>query len=91
MREEIKKNQVLMIANDKYIIRKMVDNPFNHGKPPYVLSYAMVYPHRGMSGVSLVEPSAKLQYTYNNILNLYMDNLNLSLDNKMYFSYHFYP
>jgi hypothetical protein len=80
--KEIKKNQVRVLANKKYMIRKQ-DNPFNHKRPPYILSYAMVYPHRGMAGVSLVEPSAKLQYTYNNILNSYVDNLNFSV-NKMF-------
>jgi hypothetical protein len=79
---DVKKNQVMMLANNKYIIRNQ-DNPFIHKLPPYILTFAMVYPHRGIAGHSLVEPSAKLQYTYNNILNLYMDNLNFSV-NKMF-------
>lgn len=78
---EVKREQLMMLANEKYLIRKQ-NNPFDHKKPPYILTYAIVYPHRGISGISLVQPSAKLQYLFNNILNLYMDNLNFTV-NKM--------
>jgi len=79
---EILPNQLIMLANEKHIIRHQ-DNPFNHQQIPYVLTYALEYPHRGVAGVSLVEPSVKLQYTYNNVINMYMDNLNFSV-NKMF-------
>lgn len=72
---EMKENQLMMLANEKYLIRKQ-DNPFDDGKIPYEITVPMVYPHRGISGVSLVESSIRLQYTLNNILNLTVDNLN---------------
>jgi hypothetical protein len=80
--KEVKKRQLMMLANEKYLIRKQ-DNPFNHKRPPYILTYMLIYPHRGIAGQSLVEPAAKLQYMYNNILNLYMDNMNFSV-NKVF-------
>jgi len=79
---KIKENQLVLIANEKYIIRQQ-DNPFEHGFNPYVPTTPISYPHRGAWGVSLVEPVAKMQYAYNNIINLSLDNLNFSV-NKMF-------
>ena len=73
--KEMKENQLMMLANEKYLIRKQ-DNPFDDGKYPYEITVPMVYPHRGTGGISLVESSVRLQYTLNNILNLTVDNLN---------------
>lgn len=77
-----KKNQLRVIANGKYIIRSQA-NPFWHGSAPYISTVPIIYPHRGVWGVSLVEPVVKMQYAYNNIINLAIDNLNYSV-NKMY-------
>ncbi len=78
----IKKNQLRVVANDKYIIRSQ-ENPFDHKKSPYLPVVVISYPHRGAWGVSLVEPIVKIQYAYNNIINLGIDNLNFSI-NKMF-------
>jgi len=80
--KDIEENRLMMLANDKYLIRNQ-ENGYNHKKPPYILTVPLTYPHRGFAGISLVEPMAKLQYAFNNILNLFMDNLNFSV-NKMF-------
>ena len=80
--KHILRNQVLIVANGSELIRHH-ENPFNDGLPPYRLSIPIVYPHRGIAGTSLVEGAVPLQYTLNNILNLYMDNLNFTV-NKMF-------
>ena len=77
-----KKNQIVVIANERQLIRQQ-DNPFIHKKAPYVLTTPLVYPHRGVWGVSLAAPVIRLQYAYNNIINLYIDNLNYSV-NKIF-------
>ncbi len=79
---KVKKNQLRVIANEKYVIRKQ-NNPFDHGKAPHLPLVPIPYPHRGTWGVSLVEPVASMQYSYNNIINLAIDNLNFSV-NKVY-------
>lgn len=80
--KEIEENRVLMVANGKYLIYNN-PNPFKHKKPPHNLTYPMPYPHRGTAGVSIAEPIVKLQYAYNNIFNMYIDNLNFSV-NKIF-------
>lgn len=80
--DDIKENQLIVVANKKHKIRHQ-DNPFSHKKPPYIFSFPLVYPHRGIAGTSLIEPTAKLQYIFNNILNMFVDNLNFTV-NKMY-------
>lgn len=78
----IKKNQLRVVANGKYVIRNQ-DNPFDHQRPPHLTTTPIIYPHRGAWGVSLVEPVVKMQYAYNNIINLAIDNLNFSV-NKIF-------
>lgn len=80
--DSIEENQLLMIANEKYLIRKQ-NNPFKHEMPPYVFTIPLPYPHRGWAGISLVESMVKPIYSYNNILNMLVDNLNFIV-NKMY-------
>jgi len=80
--KSVERNRILVIANDKYLIRKQ-KNPFDHQLPPYVPTVPIVYPHRGICGVSLVEPVVTMQYAYNNIVNMVVDNLNFSV-NKMF-------
>ena len=78
----VKKNQLIFLANDKHIVRWQ-DNPFIHGKPPYVPTVPLVYPHRGVAGIGLAEPIVSLQYTYNNVTNMIVDNLNFTV-NKIF-------
>ena len=81
-KEKLVPNQLCVLANERYVIRQQ-DNPFAHGKSPFVTIIPSVYPHRGISGISLVEPVVRLQYAYNNVMNLAIDNLNFSV-NKMF-------
>lgn len=80
--DDIEENMLLVVANDKYLVRKQ-PNPFRHGLAPYILTMPLVYPHRGVAGVPLVAPQVRMQYTLNNIVNAYLDNLNFVV-NKMY-------
>lgn len=77
--DKIEENVLLVIANGKYLIRKQ-KNPYRHGLPPYVPTMPIPYPHRGQAGISLVQPMAKLQYAYNNIINMWLDNLNFTVN-----------
>ena len=74
-----KPNQLIVVANKQYKVRKQ-DNPFDHKRPPYLPTYPIPYPHRGVGGVSLVAPVATLQYAYNNLFNMVMDNLNFTVN-----------
>lgn len=76
---EIKENQLCVLINKKYLVRKH-DNPFNHQKTPYVLTFPLPYPHRGIAGASLVEPTVKILYTYNSLLNMFVDNTNWTVN-----------
>lgn len=80
--DNIKRNQLIWVANKKRIIRRQ-DNPFNHGRIPYVLTSPIVYPHRGVAGISLVEHVVAMQYAMNNVTNLAIDNINFSV-NKLF-------
>jgi len=77
--KEVLENQLIVIANGKHIIRWQ-DNPFEHGKHPYILTTPIVYPHRGIAGISLIEPIVKVNYLYNNIVNMSVDKLNWSVN-----------
>lgn len=76
---EKKKDQLMMLANERYLIRNQ-DNPHDDKKPPYDFCVPMPYPHRGLAGTSMVEAEIKLQYTLNNLLNMFIDNLNYSVN-----------
>jgi hypothetical protein len=78
--EEVLHNQLIVLANQKHIIRHQ-DNPDDDY--PYQITIPVYYPHRGIAGVSLVEHAVRAQYTYNNILNMLVDNLNFTV-NKSY-------
>jgi len=80
--KKVLRNQLLMVANGCELIRHH-DNPFDDELPPFRLSIPIVYPHRGIAGTSLVEGAVPLQYSLNNLLNLYIDNLNFTV-NKMF-------
>jgi len=80
--DSIEENLLMVVANEKYLIRKQ-DNPFSHKLPPYILTIPLPYPHRGWTGISLVEAMVKPIYTYNNIVNMAVDNLNFVV-NKMF-------
>lgn len=79
---ETKKGVLMWLANEKYLIRNHA-NTYPDAKPPFDLCIPMVYPHRGVAGTSMVEAEVKLQYTLNNLLNLFIDNLTFSV-NTMY-------
>ncbi len=79
---KVEKRQLRVVANRRFIIRSQ-DNPFDHNRNPYIPTIPIPYPHRGSWGVSIVEPVAKMQYAYNNIINLAIDNLNFSV-NKVF-------
>lgn len=80
--KHVLRDQLLMVANETDLIRHH-ENPFDDELPPYRLRIPIVYPHRGIAGISLVEGAVPLQYTLNNLINLYMDNLNFTV-NKMF-------
>jgi len=80
--KETKENQLMMLANEKYLIRSQ-DNPHKSGKHPYELAIPMPYAHRGAAGISMVEAEVKLQYTLNNLLNLFVDNLTYSVNTML--------
>lgn len=80
--KDIEENVLMVVANKKYLVRKQ-PNPFRHKKLPYILTMPLVFPHRGTDGTSLIAPQVKLQYLLNNIVNMYVDNLNFSI-NKVY-------
>lgn len=77
-----KENMFYVVANKMYLLRQQ-ENPFLHGNIPHVITFPIVFPHRGISGCSLVEPTAKLLLVYNNLLNMYVDNMNFTI-NRMY-------
>lgn len=79
---KLKPAQLLVIANQQYVIRSG-DNPFDDQKPPYILTIPRPYPGRGCCGESLVANIVSLQYSYNNVFNMYMDNTNFTV-NKMF-------
>jgi len=73
--KKVVKNQLCWLANGKYLIRHQ-DNPFEHEKIPYIITMPIRYPHRGYAGISIIEAEAKLQYIYNNIINMTVDAMN---------------
>jgi hypothetical protein len=75
----INENQLCVLVNKKYLVRHQ-SNPFDHKKVPHLLTFPLPYPHRGIAGTSLVEPMVKILYTYNNLINMYVDNLNWSVN-----------
>ena len=79
---ETKKGVLVWLANEKYLIRNH-PNGYKDAKHPWDFWIPMVYPHRGVAGTSMVEAEVKLQYTLNNLLNLFIDNLTFSV-NTMY-------
>ena len=79
---KVEENMLLEVVNGKYLVKKH-RNPFDHKSPPYIPTMPIPYPHRGQSGISLVQPMAKLQYAYNNIINMWLDNMNFTV-NKMF-------
>lgn len=72
-------NAMVIIANANTCVRVSA-NPFQHGRAPYQLTIPIVYPHRGCAGNSLAGPVVKINYTYNNLWNLFVDNLNFTVN-----------
>ena len=78
----ILENQLIQVAEETKIIRWQ-DNPFTDKKGRISLMTPIVYPHRGVSGISLIESSVQIQYTLNNTVNMGIDNMNFSV-NKIF-------
>lgn len=78
-------NVMVIIAEGGTIVR-ISENPFEHGKIPYIQTTPISYPHRGVCGASLAQPTVKLNYTYNNLWNLFMDNLNFTVNKEKQFN-----
>jgi hypothetical protein len=72
--KEIRRDRLMMLANEKYLIRNQ-GNPHDDKKPPYQLTIPIVFPGRGATGISMIEHETKLQWTLNNLLNLFVDHL----------------
>ncbi len=81
-KDTILENQLIVIAEKNRVIRWQ-DNPFEDQLPPYRLTTPIVYPHRGIAGVSIIEPVVRIQYTMNNLFNLAVDNMNFTV-NKVF-------
>ena len=81
-KDTILENQLIVIAEKNRVIRWQ-DNPFEDQMPPWRLTTPIVYPHRGIAGISMVEPVIRLQYTMNNLFNLAVDNMNFTV-NKVF-------
>lgn len=78
----IEENRLIVVVNCEHVVRDQ-KNPFNHKRPAYIITVPVVYPHRGVAGISLVEPVVTVQYTLNNAVNMLLDNMNFSV-NKAY-------
>jgi len=67
------KNGHFVIANDKYLLRKPMDNPYGHKKSPYVIGSPFRRPfsvyHKG-----LIEDVVGLQKAMTELLNLTLDS-----------------
>lgn len=78
-----------LIQNAKIIIsdaEKVIfveENPFLGKRMPYIITIPITYPHRGAVGRSLAEKAIPMNYVYNNVWNLIIDNLNFTV-NKMF-------
>lgn len=79
---DITENQLISIANENTIIR-WHNNPFDHKRAPTIKTSPIIYPHRGIAGVSLVEHIVRIWYVLNNVVNMGVDNMNYSI-NKMF-------
>jgi hypothetical protein len=83
--KDIKPGVLMWLANEKYLIRNH-KNTYVDSKHPWDFCIPIVYPHRGVAGISMVEPEIKLQYTLNNLLNLFVDNLTFTVNTMFEFS-----
>jgi len=73
-----KRNQIVTVAEGDILLR-LQDNPFLHGRNPFVLYSPMPVPFRGDIGQGIVEPAETLQKFINEILNMQGDALKFSL------------
>jgi len=83
--KETKPGVLMWLANEKYLIRNH-KNQYKDAKHPWDFIIPIVYPNRGVAGVSLIEPEIKLQYTLNNLLNLFLDNLTFTVNTMFEYS-----
>ncbi len=68
----VKKNQLWSIANKKYLIRPPQDNPYWHGRDPFVVSPLIRYPHR-YNDKALFDAATDLNVSLNELFNLMLD------------------
>ena len=73
--------RVITVANRKIIIRDQ-ENPFRHGKKPFIVCVDQKIPHE-FYGMGELEPIETLQYELNDRRNQRMDNVTLIL-NRMW-------
>lgn len=73
--------RVVTVANRKIIIRDQ-ENPFRHGKKPFIVCVDQKIPHE-FYGMGELEPIETLQYELNDRRNQRMDNVTLIL-NRMW-------
>ncbi|MBF0524676.1 MAG: hypothetical protein HQK56_06210 [Deltaproteobacteria bacterium] len=70
----VQRNVTFVVANEKYLIRPPVPNPFWHGKPPYVMITPLQVLFRHV-GTGLVEGVRTLQRALNNLVNIQLDSI----------------
>jgi hypothetical protein len=80
--KEIKSGVLMWLANEKYLIRNH-ENAYKDRKHPWDFIIPIVYPNRGVAGISMVEALVKLQYTLNNLHNLFIDNLTFTVNTML--------
>lgn len=71
-------NTVTVIANGKHLIREQ-DNPFEHGKFPFVVGKIISTPHE-FHGIGLIEAGAPSAKIMEDLLNNGLDSLNFSIN-----------
>lgn len=71
-------NDLITIANGKYIIREG-ENPFQHGKFPYVIGKIISTPHE-FFGIGLIEAGAPSARIMEDLLNNGLDSMNFSIN-----------
>jgi len=71
-------NCLAVVANEKYLLRGPIDNPFWHKRSPYIDVIPRPYPFR-VYGQGLIEFILNLQFAINNFANMIMDDLNIAI------------
>ena len=75
--DTVEPRQLVILANGTVVRRE----PWPVERHPYFFLVPLVFPGRGGVGNSTVEPMVRLQITYNNLMNLAIDNANWLVNN----------